>query len=126
MNRLTKWLRRGYGSVGDRIADHWITRYVFYTKNTYEVGSGQIGFILGILYASSSIIILLDFLSITVTPEQALTYLPLVIVLVTIFGFVFKRLGLQKADKVANAKLDPVLDEIYRAARKINNEPGSN
>lgn len=54
------------------------------------------------------------------TLERTLFIIPLVVVLLTLWGFVYKKVGLYDIDIYVKADKDPAQSEILTAARNIN------
>lgn len=89
-------------------------------KFYFDTGITQINWVTGKLPEVVSLGVLLHFFGFEVTKKQVLYFVPLTIIIVFLLGLFWKRSGLFDIEQKVNAGKNPVINEMYTAAIKIN------
>ena len=85
-----------------------------------DVAVGQVSWFTGKLPEIMASIYLLEKFGFVVSKANIIFYCLVIAILIFLLGFCWKKLGLYDIDMIVSAERNPVSNEVYKAAKKIN------
>lgn len=103
-----------------QIMNNEFVRRVYKFKFYITVFRGQFGWFTGWLPEIVSVGVLLHFFGFDLSRTQVVMMAPVILLLMAVCGFVWYKLGFWSVESVVNNTKDPVMSEVFSAAKKIN------
>lgn len=99
-----------------------LVKLIYNVKSHINIARGEIGWITGWLPEIVSVGVLLHFFGIDFTRMQVLIFFPILLILLAVGGWIWRKTGFYKIETTVDASVHPVNNEIYTAARRYNDE----
>lgn len=97
-----------------------LIRWIYSLKSHINIARGEVGWLTGWLPEIVSVGVLLQFFGWNFTRVQVILFFPIMLILLALFGYIWRKTGFYKIETTIDASVHPVNNEIYEAAKKVN------